>query len=137
MPSLHLPSDLPGLVVYLVGIIILWFVVSIPVYLAGKAVRGREAGFGSALAATLGGVVAYYLVFFIVDYFLGSVVGTSAGPIALIVALVAWLAVFRAAFSTTWLSAVGIAVVAWIILLVLDFLLLAMFGVKFPDFFPW
>ena len=135
--ALHVPTDLGGLVVYLIGLFVLWFVVSFPVYFAGKAIRGRNASFGDALGATLGGVIAYYAVFFLVAFFLGAVIGDSAGVIALLLGLIAWLAVFRAAFGTTWLGVVGIVVIAWLILLVIDFFLVALFGVKFPDFFPF
>jgi hypothetical protein len=137
LAALHFPTDLGGLVVYLIGLIILWFVVSIPVYFAGKAIRGRSASFGNALGATLGGVIAYYAVYLVVAFFLGAVVGDSAGVFALILGLIAWLAVFRAAFDTTWLGVVGIVVIAWLILLVIDVFLVAVFGVKFPDFFPF
>jgi hypothetical protein len=135
--SFHFPSDPLGLVIYLIGLLILWVVVSIPVYFAGKAIKGGTASFGEAMGATLGGVVAYYVVFFIVAYFLGAVIGNPGSVIALVFALLAWLAVFRAAFRTSWLGAVGIVVFAWIILLVLDLVLVAIFGVKFPDFFPF
>ena len=135
--ALHFPTDLGGLLVYLVGLVILWFVVSVPVYFAGKAIKGGRAGFGDALKATLGGVVVYYVVYFLVAFFLGAVVGPSANVIALVLGFIAWLAVFRAAFSTNWLGAVGIVVVAWLILLVIDFILVAVFGVRFPDFFPF
>jgi len=112
-------------------------VVSIPVYFAGRAIKGKDAGFGQAMAATLGGVVVYYLVFFAVAFFLGAVIGPSAGVLALILGFVAWLAVFRGAFNTSWLGAMGIVVIAWLILLLLDFVLIAAFKVKFPDFFPF
>ena len=135
--SLHFPSDPLGLVIYLVGLLVLWIVVSIPVYFAGKAVKGGSASIGEAMGATLGGVIVYFLVFFVVSFFLGAVIGPSAGVIALVFGLLAWLAVFKGVFHTSWLGAVGIVVLAWIILLVLDFLLLAAFGVKFPDFYPF
>ena len=64
-------------------------------------------------------------------------VGPSASVIALLLGLIAWLAVFRAGFHTTWPGAVGIVLIAWLILLVLDFFLVAAFGVRFPDFFPF
>jgi len=124
-------------VVYLVGLIVLWVVVSIPVYFAGRAIKGRGAGFGQAMGATLGGVVVYYVVYLAVAFFLGAVIGPSADVLALILGLVAWLAVFRAAFNTSWLGAIGIVVIAWLILLVLDFVLIAAFNVKFPNFFPF
>jgi hypothetical protein len=123
--------------VYLIGLVVLWIVISIPVYFAGKAIKGGNAGFGQAMWATLGGVVVYYIVYFVIAFFLGAVIGSSADVIALILGLIAWLAVFRGTFHTSWLGAIGIVVIAWLILLVLDFLLVAAFGVKFPDFFPF
>ncbi len=137
MVNLHLPSDVGGLLVYLIGLVILWIVVSVPVYFAGKMLKGKAASFGDALGATLGGVLVYYIVYFLVAFFLGAVIGDAAGALALILGLIAWLAVFRAAFSTSWLGAVGIVVIAWLILLVLDFVLVALFHVGFPNFFPF
>jgi len=135
--SFHFPSDPLGFVIYLIGLILLWIIISVPVYFAGKAIKGSSASFGGAMGATLGGVIAYYIVFFIIAFFLGAVIGSPAGVLALVLGLLAWLAVFRAAFHTGWLGALGIVVLAWIILLVLDFFLVALFGVKFPDFFPF
>jgi hypothetical protein len=112
-------------------------VVSIPVYFAGRTIKGKDATFGKAMGATLGGVIVYYIVFLIVAVPLGAVIGASAGVIALLLGFIAWLAVFRAAFHTSWLGAVGIVLIAWLILLVLDFVLVAVFGVSFPNFFPF
>lgn len=135
--AFHFPSDPIGLVVYLIGLILLWIIISVPVYFAGRAIKGRNATFGEAMGATLGGVFVYYIVFFIVAFFLGAVIGSSAGVLALLLGLLAWLAVFRGAFHTTWLGAIGIVVLAWVILLILDLILVAIFGVRFPDFFPF
>jgi len=135
--NFHFPSDPSSLLVYLVGLFILWFVVSIPVYFAGKLLKGGRASFGNALGATLGGVIVYYIVFFVVAYFLGAAIGSAAGALAIVLGLLAWLAVFRAAFNTSWFGAIGIVVLAWLILIVLDVLLRAIFNVSFPDFFPF
>ena len=137
MVTLNFPTDPLGLVIYLLGLIVLWIVVSVPVYFAGRAVKGREASFGEAMGATLGGVVAYYVVYFLVAILLGAVIGSGAGVIALLLGFLAWLGVFRAAFHTSWLRALAIVVLAWLILTVIDFLLVAAFGVRFPDFFPF
>lgn len=112
-------------------------VVSIPVYFAGKVIKGGRASLGEAMIATLGGVVVYYIVFVAVSLALGVVIGAPAGAIALIIGFLAWLAVFRGSFHTSWLGALGIVVLAWIILLILDAILVALFGVKFPDFYPF
>ncbi|MDE1857686.1 MAG: hypothetical protein KGI26_01275 [Thaumarchaeota archaeon] len=137
MPAIHFPADPLGVLVYVVGLLVLWVVVSIPVYFAGKMVKGGQAHFGEAMTATLGGVVVYYIVYFVVAIALGAVVGPSAGVIALLLGFLAWLAVFRGTFHTSWLGALGIVVMAWIILMVLDFLLVALFGVTFPSFYPF
>ena len=135
--SLHFPSDPFGVLVYIVGLAVLWVVVSVPVYFAAKLVKGERAGFGDALGATLGGIIVYWIVFLVVAYALGAVIGPSAEVFALILGVLAWLAVFRKTFRTSWFGAVGIVVLAWLILIVLDVILVAIFGVKFPDFFPF
>jgi hypothetical protein len=135
--GLNFPSTALGIIVYLVGLVILWVVLSIPVYFAGKAITRGQSDFGDAMGATLFGGLAYFVVYFAVAYFLGAVVGGSAGAFAIIVALIVWLAVFRAAFRTTWPKAIGIVIVAWVIFLILDFIMVAAFGVSFPNFFPF
>jgi hypothetical protein len=137
MVTLHFPSDPLGFIVYLIGLVILWVVISIPVYFGGRVVKGRSASFGEAMGATLGGMVVYYIVFFILAISLGAVIGPAGGVIALLLGFIAWLAVFKAAFHASWLGAIAIVLIAWLILLVLDFLLTLIFGVNFPKFFPF
>ena len=123
--------------VYVLGLAILWVIVTVPVYFAARAIRGDTVSFGDALGATLGGVVVYYVVYFTAAFALEAVVGTSAGVFALLLGLLAWLAVFRGAFRTTWSRAVGIAILAWIILLALDAVMVTFFGVALPAFYPF
>jgi hypothetical protein len=135
--ALHpLPSDLEGLLVYIVGLIILWAIISVPVYFAGRAITKGNADFGDAMGATLGGGIAYFVVFYVVGFFLGAVIGPGAEIFAIILGALVWFAVFRAAFRTTWLGALAVVIIAYVILLVLDFILVAAFGVGFPNFFP-
>ena len=135
IPSI--PTTLPGLLVLVVALVILWIIISIPVYFAGKAITLGKASFGDAMGATLGGGVAYFLVYYGAALFLGTLLGGSAAVFALILALLVWLAVFRASFAPGWLQAVGIALVAWVILVVLDLFLVSTFGVGFPRFYPF
>ena len=137
MVSLNFPTTITGVIVYLVGLVILWVVISIPVYFAGKAFTKGRSDFGDAMGATLGGALGYFLVIYVIGYFLGAVIGAAAGPVALIDALLVWLAIYRAAFRTTWVRAVGIVVLAWLILAILDFIVVHTFSVSFPDFFPF
>lgn len=132
----HFPTDVVGIIFYLIGLLILWAIISIPVYFAGKAITGGKSDFGDAMGATLGGAIVYFLVYFGVSIFLGAVIGGTATAFALILALILWLAVYRAAFRTTWIKAIGIVLVAWVILLVISYLTVHILGVPFPDFFP-
>ncbi|HME18614.1 MAG TPA: hypothetical protein VKF15_02625 [Nitrososphaerales archaeon] len=132
-----IPTTLSGLLFLLVALVILWVIVSIPVYFAGKAVTGGKATFGEAMGATLGGGLAYFVVYYGVVLFLGPLFGGSTALLALILAFIVWLAVYRASFETGWLGALGIVIVGWLILLILDFFLVQLFGVSVPNFLPF
>jgi hypothetical protein len=131
------PTTLSGLLTFLVGLLVLWVVVSIPVYFAGKMINKGNAHLGQAMGATLGGIVVYFIVLYGVAFLLGTLLGPPAAILGSILAVVAWLAVYRASFATSWIRALGIVVVAWLILLVLDFLLVALLGISIPKFFPF
>jgi hypothetical protein len=123
----------PGILYTIIGLIIIWIVVSIPVWLAGKAVTGGKASFGDALLATLAGPIVYFIVSFLVGYFLGA----SALFFGYILALIAWIWVFKASFQTGWLRAILIAILAWVIFIVLSIIIGALFGLAYPaPFFP-
>ena len=123
----------PGIIYTIVGLIILWIIVSIPVWLAGKAVTGGKATFGDALLATLAGPIVYFVVVFLVGYFLGA----SALIFGYLLALIAWIWVFKASFGTGWLRAILIAILAWVIFVVLSIIIGALFGLVYPaPFFP-
>jgi hypothetical protein len=132
-----IPTTLSGLLILIVGLLILWIVISIPVYFAAKAINKGVAHFGQAMGATLGGEIIYFIVLYGVAFFLGALLGSSAAIIGLILALIAWLAVYRASFNTGWIRALGIVAVAWLVLFVLDVLLVAVLGVSIPKFYPF
>ncbi len=128
---------LTSLIVTIIGLIILWIIVSIPVWLAGKAVTGGKATFGDAMIATLFGPIVYAITLFVVGYFLGAAIGSSAYIIALILALIAWIWVYKASFRTSWLGGIAIAILAWIIFVVISIIFGALFGIVVPHtFFP-
>jgi hypothetical protein len=52
-------------------------------------------------------------------------------------ALIAWIWVFKASFRTGWLGAIGVAILAWIIFVVISIIFGALFGIVVPGtFFP-
>ena len=128
---------LTSLLVTIIGLIILWIVVSIPVWLAGKAVTGGKATFGDAMIATLFGPIVYAVTLILVDFFLGALIGSAAYIIALILAFVAWIWVYKASFKTGWLGGIAIAILAVIIFAVISIVMGAIFGLVVPaPFFP-
>jgi hypothetical protein len=128
---------LTSLLVTIIGLIVLWIIVSIPVWLAGKAVTGGKGTFGEAMIATLFGPIVYAVTLFIVGYFLGALIGSTAYIIALVLALIAWIWVYKASFRTGWLGAVAIAILAWIIFVVVSIVFGVLFHVAVPGtFFP-
>ena len=66
---------LTNVIFTIISFLILWIVVSIPVWLAGKAITGGQATFGGALLATLAGPIVFYIVTFLVGFFLGAIIG--------------------------------------------------------------
>jgi hypothetical protein len=126
-----------GLVETIVGLIILWVVISIPVWLAGKAVTGGKASFGEAMLATLAGPIIYVITLIAVSYFLGALIGSIAYVIALVLAFVAWIWVYKASFETSWLRGFAIAILAVILFIVIGFILGLVFGFVIPtSIFP-
>lgn len=123
------------MIVVLVALIIIWVIVSLPVYAAAKAVTSGKATLGEAMVATLGGAIVYVIVLVGVTFFLRGILGNFAGVIAFILAFIAWLAVYKSSFETSWLGALGIAILAAIIVFIINIVLVALFGVAIPSYF--
>jgi hypothetical protein len=125
-----------SLLVLTIGLIILWVIVSIPVYIAGKVVTGGESTLGDAMIATLFGPIVYVITLFAVNFFFGAF-GSGAYIWSLIIAFIAWLGVFKASFKTSWLGALAIAILAILVFAVMSVLFGTLLGVMVPaPFFP-
>jgi hypothetical protein len=132
-----LPTTAEGLLILAISLVVLWIVVSIPVYISGELITGGKADFGSAMGATLGGALGYVIVLWAGTFLLTPFLGSSALVISFVLALVVWLGVYRASFNTGWLQAFAIVMVGWFVLLVIDLILTSLFGVSFPKFYPF
>jgi hypothetical protein len=116
-----LPSTLT-LVRDLIGLLILWIIVSIPVYLAAKLLTGGRARFSRAMIATLIGPIVFALVL-VVGFVITSAIAGGLGILALFLAFIAWIWVFKGEFRTGWIQALGIAILSVIVGVVLIALL--------------
>ena len=141
MVNLTLPSlgsiTLTSLLVTIIGLVIVWIIISIPAWLAGKAITGGKSTFGDAMVATLFGPIVYIVILVVVDYFVGTTIGSLGYIIALLLAFIGWIWVYKSSFGTSWLGGLGIAILAVIVFAVLVVILGALFGIVVPaSFFP-
>ena len=109
----------------IIGLIVLWVIVSIPVWIAAKLLTLGRARFTRAMLVTAVGPIIYAIVFFISATLLTAAIGNLTLPviIAFIVAFVAWIWVFKKGFDTGWLRALGIAFLAVIVFAVIGVLI--------------
>ena len=125
------------IVAIIIGLIILWILVSIPVYIASKIVTAGESTLGDAMIATLFGPIVYAITVFLVDYFLGALIGSGTQIWALILAFIGWIWVFKASFRTGWLRAIAIALLAVLVFTAISLLFGTLLGIMVPaPFFP-
>lgn len=113
--------------VVLFGLIIMWIVVSIPVYLAAKLVTLGKARFTRAMIVTAVGPVIYAIVFFLSNAALSATLGQQflIASISFILAFIAWIGVFKLGFETGWIRALGIAFLAVIVFVIIGAIITA------------
>src|SRR5216117_4579318 len=108
IPSIGLGATLVGFIVlFIIYLLVIGFVL----WLAGEIVVGRRVTFGEALA--IAGVGTF-------------IVGASIallGLIGLLLGLVIFLLLVKHYFKTGWLGAIGVGIMAIIVLVVLTFIL--------------
>jgi hypothetical protein len=105
----------------IIGLIVLWIIVSIPVWIAAKILTLGRAKFSRAMLVTAVGPIIYAIVFFISAALLTVAIGDLTLPviIAFIIAFIAWIWVFKKGFDTGWLRALGIAILAIVVFAVI------------------
>lgn len=111
-------ADIVGLIIDLV---IAGIIGGIFVWLAAKALRAPRATYWHGILT----VVSAIIVTDIIRYFLGSL-----GIIAEIIEIVVILLLIKHFFGVGWLKAIVIAILAWIILIIVIFVL-ALLGIAF------
>ncbi len=126
----HLPSIIK-IATILIGLIIIWIIVSVPVYISAKLIAGRQSTFGEALLATLAGPLVFGIVLTIGYEITQSVFG-GLGILAFFAGFLAWIGVYKAVFQTGWVRAFFIALLSVIVALVL-FVILALLGFAFNE----
>jgi hypothetical protein len=125
-----------SLIAIIIGLVILWIIVSIPVYLAGKIVTGGRSTFGEAMAATVLGPIVYFIVLTGVGFFLEGILGGAASAMGYILAFLAWIWVYKHAFKTGWLGGLAIAILAVVVFVIFGQVVGALLGIIVPSVSP-
>ncbi len=116
------PADLVlAGIALLAGLLILWIAVSIPVWLAAKVVTLGKARFTRAMLVTAVGPAIYAIVLFISTFALSVTIGQQflVAALSFILAFIAWIGVFKVGFETGWLRALGIALLATVVFIII------------------
>jgi hypothetical protein len=106
----------------LIGLVALWILVSIPVWIAAKILTLGRAKFTRAMLVTAAGPIVYAVVFIVSSAILSVAFGESSWllMVALIIAFIAWIGVFKKGFDTGWLRALGIAILATVVFTIMS-----------------
>lgn len=119
----------------IIGLLVLWIIVSIPVWIAAKILTLGRVKFSRAMLVTALGPIIYAIVFFISATLLTAIVGDPTVPtiIGFIVAFIAWIGVFKKGFDTGWLRAIGIAILAIIVFVVIGLVISLLIQLIIPE----
>lgn len=119
----------------IVGLVVLWVIVSVPVWIAAKILTLGRAKFTRAMLVTAVGPIVYAIVFFISAAILTLTFGDRAILVAIsfIIAFIAWIGVFKKGFETGWLRALGIAILATIVFAIMGVIITLVLQAFVPD----
>lgn len=119
----------------IIGLLVLWIIVSIPVWVAARILAMGRVSFSRAMLVTALGPIVSAIVFFIIAALLTAIVGDPTLPviIGLIVAFVAWIGVFKRGFHTGWIRALGIAILAIIVFAIIGLIISLLMQVIVPE----
>ncbi len=132
-------SLLGRIIIAIVSFVILWAIVSIPVWISAKILTSGRASFGRAMLVTSAGPILYALVLIISTSLISFVIGNRSATITslgLVIAFVAWIYVFRRGFETGWIKAVGIALFAIVVFVFMGIVIALVTHVLVPNVPP-
>ena len=111
-------------IITIVSLVIMWAIISVPVWISAKILTSGRARFGRAKLVTVIGPIVYALVLIISTSFVSPALGNRFSIIMLlgtVLALLAWIYVFKKGFETGWIraAAAAIAVLAIIVFVII------------------
>ena len=121
-----------SVIITIASFLILWAIVSIPVWLSARILRAKQAKFGRAMLVTAAGPIAYWIVFLISTRLLKSLflLGNnyyysvaSVNIVGIIIAIIVWIYIFKKGFETGWLRALAIAILAVVVFVIVGMII--------------
>src|SRR5438093_1505526 len=112
----------PSIIIAIISLVVMWAIVSVPVWISAKIFTSGRATFGRAMLVTAAGPIVYVLVLIISTRFLSLTIGNLSPIIVsmgLVLAFLPWIYVFKRGFETGWLRGVGIALLAIIVFVII------------------
>ena len=105
--------DIEALVITIIVLIVGWIIISIPLWLAAKALTAGKATLGAAMLGTLLGIFVFTLIYFL-TYVVSStfVDQATAAAVSLLFGFLAFLALYKGLFNVGWIGALAIAILA-------------------------
>jgi len=127
-------TEITAIVAVIIGLIALWIIVTVPVWIAAKILTLGKARFTRAMLVTAVGPIVYAIVFFISVAALTIALGDLLIPafIAFIIAFIAWIGVFKKGFDTGWIRALAIAILAIVVFAVIGVIITLIIQVVVP-----
>ncbi len=105
--------DIEALLITIIVLIVGWIIISIPLWLAAKAMTGGRATLGAAMLGTLLGIFVFTLIYFLTYVVSSTFVSQStAGAVSLLFGFLAFLALYKGLFNVGWIGALAIAILA-------------------------
>jgi uncharacterized BrkB/YihY/UPF0761 family membrane protein len=108
------------ILVAIIFLLVVWAIISIPVYISAKFVSGKRATFGSAMAAVLFGIIVSSIIYYVVYFFVYAATGERLSLLPNIAAFLGLVAVYKSEFRTGWTGAFIIAILSAIIWTILS-----------------
>jgi hypothetical protein len=111
-----------SIIVVIISLVIIWAIVSVPVWISAKILTSSRARFGRAMLVMAAGPIVYALVLIISTGFLSLAIGNRSSlivSIGLVLAFLAWIYVFKRGFETGWIRGAGIALLAIIVFVII------------------
>ena len=115
-------SIFASIILAIISHVIIWAIVSIPVWISAKILTSGRARFARAMLVTAAGPIVYALVLIISTRLLSLAIENRSSlimSVGLVLAFLAWIYVFKRGFETGWIRGAGIALLAIIVFVII------------------